>query len=407
MLTGKEVNNLMGTNFPKIFERYIKGILPSVSPYSFEDKDRAISQKIAYMLNRTQSMFRWSGLPDSVPQRVLELYLQVNGNVCWYEHEGTLHVFTGSLGGTPDVYYMPTVCVISNPALQLSKTLKIGEECVVMPNDSLYIGMLPMFTQYATSMAETDLSLDIAAVNSRIVDLVSAPDDRTKNAAEEFFRQIRAGRPGVIAENAFLDGIKAQPYGTTGHSTITDLIELLQYQKASWYNELGLNANYNMKRESLNSAESQLNDDVLLPLVDDMLRMRKLYAEKVNEMYGTEISVELASAWEDNQEELDMAQNAINDAPAADVPEDPGEPEPSADVPEDAGEPEPAEDDTLIYQIRKIAAETVSELIGSEIKVEIEPAEDPEPEEDPELEDPEPEEEAEPDPGDDDEEKAD
>ena len=86
-----------------------------------------------------------------------------------------------------------------------------------------------------------------------------------------------------------------------------NLIELEQYLKASWYNELGLNANYNMKRESINSGESQLNNDMLIPLVDDMLKRRKEGAEKVNNMFGTNITVELASAWEDNQEEIDEA----------------------------------------------------------------------------------------------------
>lgn len=294
------------------FSRYIAEILPGLSLFDFTDKDQNVADHIKYMLSRTQSMFEWSGLPDSVPARILELFLQVNGNVCWYRHEGMLYVFTGGLGGEPDVYYRPTICTISNPALRLSKSLRIDEECVIMPNDALYQGMLPMFSRYATAMSETELSLDIACVNSRIIDLMSAQDDRTKASAEEFLRQVRAGKIGVIAETAFLNGIRAQPYGTTGHSTITDLIELEQYHKASWFNDLGLNANYNMKRESLNSAESQLNNDALLPLVDDMLRCRQVAAEKVNAMFGTEISVRLASSWEDNQEEIDLEQDAMD-----------------------------------------------------------------------------------------------
>ena len=307
------------------FSRYIAEILPGIPPFDFTDKDQSIADHIKYMLSRTQSMFRWTGLPDSVPVRILELFLQVNGNVCWYRHEGILYVFTGGLGGEPDVYYRPTICTIANPALRLSKSLRIDEECVIMPNDALYQGMLPMYSRYATAMTETELSLDIACVNSRIIDLMSAPDDRTKASAEEFLRQVRAGKIGVIAENAFLDGIRAQPYGTTGHSTITDLIELEQYHKASWFNDLGLNANYNMKRESLNSAESQLNNDALLPLVDDMLRCRQLAAEKVNTMFGTEISVSLASSWEDNQEEIDLEQESMDPEPEQDPPENPAE----------------------------------------------------------------------------------
>lgn len=298
------------------FDKYICGILAGSPDYDFKDKSACINQHISYMLNRTQSMFRWNGLPDTIPERSLELFLQTNGNVCFYEHNGDLYVFTGGMGGEPDVYYMPTIYTISNPALKLSKSLKIGTECVVMSNDSLYLGLIPLFSRYATGMIENELSMKIAIINTRIVDLISAPDDRTRISAEKFLSDIEDGKPGIIAENAFLDGIKAQPYGSTANSNaLTNLIETEQYFKASWFNELGLNANYNMKRESLNSSESQMNNDALLPLIDNMLKCRKQAATKVNDMYGTNISVSLDSSWEDNEQEIELEHEDISGQP--------------------------------------------------------------------------------------------
>ena len=303
----------------RYFNKYVYGMLGGSPEYDFANKSTCIRQHIAYMLNRTQSMFRWNGLPNTIPERSLELFLQTNGNVCFYKHNGDLYVFTGGMGGEPDVYYMPTVYTIANPALKLSKALKIGSECVVMPNDSLYLGLIPMFTRYASGMTENELSMKIALINSRIVDLISAPDDRTRLSAEKFLSDIANGKHGVIAENAFLDGIRAQPYGTTANSnTLTNLIEMEQYFKASWFNELGLNANYNMKRESLNSSESQMNNDALLPLVDDMLKCRERAVENVNEMFGTEISVSLASSWEDNEQEIELEHEQLSGQPETD-----------------------------------------------------------------------------------------
>lgn len=300
----------------RFFNKYLVGIGSGQPEYDYTCKEKCINQHIMYMLNRTQSMFRWSGLPDTIPERVLELYLQTNGNVCFAEYNGKLYVFVGGLGGEPDVYYMPTIYTVSNPALRMSENYRIGENCVVIPNDSLYIGLLPMFSRYSTGMVETELSIKIATINSRLVELVSAPDDRTKASAEKFFSDLAAGKQGVIAENAFLNGIRAQPYGTTGNTNaITNLIELEQYFRASWFNDLGLNANYNMKRESLNSAESQLNNDALLPLVDDMLRCRQIGIGKVNDMFGTNISVALASSWEDNVQELELEHESISGQP--------------------------------------------------------------------------------------------
>lgn len=303
----------------RYFNRYVYGILGGSPEFDFANKSKCIHQHISYMLTRTQSMFRWEGLPETIPERSLELFLQTNGNICFYKHAGDLFVFTGGMGGEPDVYYMPTIYTIANPALKLSKSLKIGFECVVMPNDSLYLGLMPLFTRYASGMTENELSIKLAIINSRIVDLISAPDDRTKASAEKYLSDIADGKLGVIAENAFLDGIRAQPYGTTANSnTLTNLIEMEQYLKASWFNELGLNANYNMKRESLNSSESQMNNDALLPLVDDMLKCRERATEKVNEMFGTEISVYLSSSWEDNQQEIELEHEQISGQPETD-----------------------------------------------------------------------------------------
>jgi hypothetical protein len=59
-----------------------------------------------------------------------------------------------------------------------------------------------------------------------------------------------------------------------------------------------------MKRESINSGESQLNNDALLPLVDNMLKCRQDGFDKVNKKYGTNIKVELNSSWQYNAEAI-------------------------------------------------------------------------------------------------------
>lgn len=290
----------------------------------FSDKKASAMQYVSYMLNRTQSMFKYTGLPDSLPQRNLELMLQTNGFIAIPIPDkvpalkGKLYAFAEgtSLGGERDVYYMPTICNIASPALNWSASLKIGEECIVIPNDSLYIGLLPMFSRYASMLAENDVTIRLADINARIINLLSAPDDRTRKSAEQYLKDVENGNLGVIADNAFLEGIKSQPYASSGSTNnITQLIELQQYLKAGWYNDVGLNANYNMKRESINSEEAQLNDDALLPLALDMLRMRKIGFDIVNRLCGYNIGVELNASWKVRQEEQEQTLDEVETPP--------------------------------------------------------------------------------------------
>lgn len=299
------------------FDRFYSAIMPGLpgGVYDFSKKTKNLSAIIAYMLDRTQAMFRWSGLPETIPARNLELYLQMNGNACIAEYGGKLWAFVGGLGGEPDPYYMPTVCVVANPALHMDRDYKINRDCIIIPNDSLYMGLIPLMTRYGSGLVEAELSLNIALINSRLVSLIEAMDDRSRDAAQKMLDDIHDGKLGVIgSKTAWEDGnISATPYGQTGNRTLTDLIETIQYLRASFFNEIGLDANFNMKRESINAGESQLNRDALLPLVDDMLRMRQEGAKKVNAMFGTNISVDYASAWEDNQIEIEAEQEAIAD----------------------------------------------------------------------------------------------
>ena len=62
-----------------------------------------------------------------------------------------------------------------------------------------------------------------------------------------------------------------------------------------------------MKREALNSAESALNDDILYPLIDEMLEERQKGVEKINKLYGTNISVELSSVWKQLRDQEEQA----------------------------------------------------------------------------------------------------
>lgn len=294
------------------FDKFISAILPGYKPFAFTDKRRNTQNHIAYMLNRTASMFKWNGLPDTIPERSLEIYLQCNGNTCIAKYGGSVYAFVGGMGGEPNPYYMPTQYIVANPALKMSKTYEIDKDCVVIPNDPLYMGLLPMYERYATQLTEAELTLNIALINSRMPVLFEAMDDRTKAAADKVIEDLYTGKLSVVGSKGLAEAIHAMPFSDSNTRTITDLIESIQYVKASWYNEIGLDANYNMKRESINSGESQLNRDALKPLVDIMLEYRKTGAEKVNAMFGTSISVELASSWEDNEIELEAEQELIS-----------------------------------------------------------------------------------------------
>lgn len=281
--------------------------LGGFAAYKAQDKKANIDTHVRYMINRCMSMFRWEGLPNTIPERTLELNLLVRGHTTIYPVNGVLYTDTGALGGIPNQVYMPTLSIIANPFQAYNAQLKINEECVVIPNDDLYMGLIPMLSRYADLLTEAELSLKMTTIITRLQKIISASDDRTKKSAEEYLKRIVAGDIGIIADKSFVDenSLSVHDNGNAnGSGAIKNIIEEIQFLKGSEFNEIGLQALFNMKRESINSSEASLNDDAIVPLTDTMLRSRQRACEKVNEMFGTDWSVDYSSAWKDNQTEI-------------------------------------------------------------------------------------------------------
>ena len=262
-----------------------------------KNKDTAVMAFIENTLAKTQAMFVYEGLPDTVPAEELERLLQTEGNAFFAEVNGDLYALQGAAGGEPDPYNRPTIYTVANPALKLNKSYKIGVDGVFIKNDTNGNSRLPIIGKFAVLYTDGIISLNTASILTRITMLISASDDKTKQSADEFLKKILDGDFSVIGENAFFKGVNMQTAATSNTQYITQLVELVQYYKANMLNELGLNANYNMKRERLNTGEVAMNVDVLLPYVDNMLHERQKALKKVNEMFGTEISVRLGSSW--------------------------------------------------------------------------------------------------------------
>lgn len=266
-----------------------------------EDKEYMVKHNVLQMLNKSTKIFKYNNLPETIQTKDLETQLQVGGYAIWKEVDGKLYTFTGGLGGEPNPYYLPTIATVANPALNYTKNLKIGEECVVMLNDHFYQGLMPLHSKYARLLVEAEISLKYAIINARVPALIQADNDNTYKSALKFFDDIIEGKKyGIISSKEFFDGIRSQDFYKQAY--IKDLIESIQYIKGSWFNAIGLNATFNMKREAINEAEATLNEDTLYPDIDTMLECRRYALDKVNKMYNTDITVELDSVWKENKE---------------------------------------------------------------------------------------------------------
>lgn len=269
-------------------------------------KDKALNNYIDSMLVKTNKMFHYENLPDSIPSQIMETMLQENGNIIFTKENNKFYVFCGGLGGELNEYYEYTKCIVANPYLKLNKEYTINDDCILIKNDSKMLGLIPLLSKYGVLCNDCEISLNMLTNILRTQYFISASDSKTKENADLFIKKLIDGDFTTIGENQFLDGVKLHNLQGT-NNYITQFMELNQYLKASAYNEIGLDANYNMKREHITVNEVELNTSALIPLTDNMLECRKQAIKQINEKYGLNITVELSSVWKMQKESVDKA----------------------------------------------------------------------------------------------------
>ena len=269
-----------------------------------KDKDLSVLNFIENVYNKTLSMFKYKNLPETIPPFELESILQRNGFCIVTDVDGKLYALNGSLGGELNAYYKPTKCIVANPYLNLFKeyTIENNADCVFFKNDYLVRGLQNIIGKFAVLLTDNGISLNNASILTRLVALISASDDNTKQSAEIYIEKLLNGDFSIVAENAFLKGVNVQTINHNATNPIKDLIELNQYLKAQLLAEIGLNANFNMKRERLNETEIALNVDEILPFAENMYTCRVDAVKAINEKYGTNIEVDFNSAWKTEHE---------------------------------------------------------------------------------------------------------
>lgn len=283
-----------------------------IKQHRLKDKAGALATFKREILSKTSQIFEYRNLPPELEDLVslMETRLQEGGHLFFQKVKGDLYFFYGSAGGERDAYYIPTMYVVSNPALNHYVNARIGVDGVLMKNDTFGQGLLPIIEKYGMLLVEAMISFNNAIINTRDYNAFSAQDNRTRKSAELYQKKIEAGETAVIAETAMLDGLKRHP-AEIHSGALTELKEFNQYIKAQLFSDLGLKTAHNMKSQYVSDAENIINDDTLLPLVQDMLTNRQIAVKAINQMYDLDIEVELSGTWKLQQEKVDMEVEAL------------------------------------------------------------------------------------------------
>lgn len=274
------------------------------------------------LLNICISMFEYSNLPPMLPQREIELNLILTNHcVVFQDRLNQLITASTNIYGY-DVYYNPTDAVYANPNLDYKK-LSIGLNCEIIYNNNLkdnvnYIpsdGSLKTFIfRYARMLADIESTINIYTVNARLTSYPVASNDKIANSLKSFFRKIKSGKQAVVSDDAIIESFRNVDINRTGVSdSINDWLVARDKILEMFYRDIGVKM-YNPKRAQVNSEEVEANDQLLLISKEDMLKERKEGLERVNDMFGTNITVKISDRFNIEFSQLNENERGVENA---------------------------------------------------------------------------------------------
>lgn len=263
--------------------------------YPVKSVKRGYGFYIRMLFEKCLGMFEYTGLPKSLPAEEIEK------NLMWFGFAGVyndskygLTTVTGGLSGV-DQYYRPTEFVYAQPALG-SGNLKINDNCVIMYNTQTDLinpyGFRELIQRYARLMADIDSSIDIQIINSRATKLNSVSNDMIATAVNNAMQALECGESYTVNQNSILDGWTPKDWNTAHPETIEKLIDAKQSILNAFLEELGVKS-INEKRERMISNEVSADNQLLMVNTDDLLYMRRQGVKAINDMFGTNIAVNL------------------------------------------------------------------------------------------------------------------
>lgn len=233
------------------------------------------------------SRFEWSGLPDSVDARFLELTLFAQGQcVFFYDDVLGYLALMCTIGGELNVYRIPTKRrAYANNGY--NKELSINDS-VIIYNNTLRTGLIPDITMYATRLYNLERAIDVNA-NAQKTPIMILCDNAQYLTMKNMYMKYDGNQPFIFADKQFnpRDSITTL---NTGAPYVADRLYTLKTQvwnEALTY--LGISNLNIQKKERLITDEVQRNTGGIVASRFSALSARQQACNEINRMFGLDV----------------------------------------------------------------------------------------------------------------------
>lgn len=247
----------------------------------------------AYYINRlcelSVSMFEWKNLPETVDERYLETKLFYNGIAVYFNDDVMGNLCLDCLyNGNFDVYGNPVKRRAYSSYNHYQKFLDESNSVVIW-NNYLHTNTFPSVQMFAYRLYDLDRTIDINIRAQKTPILIQCTQQQRLSLLN-LYKEWDGNAPVIFGDkNLDINGIKTIDTGAPFIAENVFIIKARIWAEALSF--LGIENSGAQKKERLLSTEAASMQGDTISSRYSRLQSRRNAAEKINEMFGTNIEV--------------------------------------------------------------------------------------------------------------------
>lgn len=266
---------------------------------------RAYVDKWLELIDRwTLNRIRWEGLPDTVDERWLERTLTHFGYALWWNGNDA----NTGLEYNSEPIHMATKCVLQGPpdiydnrhqymAIGTNYSYQVPEgEGVVIWNSTTRRQTWQVLVQYANDLADLDFLMRTNRNQQRWTSIIAGKETAI-NDAERILQSLDAGEPAIITTNDISDKVGIINLSMDVPYKQADFHDDKESVLSELYSFLGIVNVGRDKASYMNYSETEMSNDAIARVREDLLWPRRQAAEQINAKWGLNVSVH----WRDEE----------------------------------------------------------------------------------------------------------
>lgn len=235
------------------------------------------------------SMFEWKNLPSSVDERFLELTLFTDGMAVFFKDDVLDFLcLQCMIGGNLDVYRVPKYrkAYATNG---YNNSLNENDSVIIF-NNMLRTNSMLDIQMFSQRLANLDRAIDVNT-NAQKTPILVLCDENQRLTMKNLYMQYDGNEPFIFGDKSLnTNGLKVLK---TDAPYVADKLYQLKVQ---YWNEaltyLGISNSNVEKKERMLQDEVQINQGGVIANRYPRLEARRQACKKINEMFGTNISVD-------------------------------------------------------------------------------------------------------------------